>query len=168
MARSRFTALVSTEQPERKYGPANKYDPDFCDQVRVFATQGMFPEEWCAHFGVTMSTLYNWANAHQEFEQAVHEAWWALRAYWTQKARMKVEGVGIPPTVLLKILEKRFPDTWGKTPKNTQDAFADRNKSEDPDAVEDTSPEALRAMSREDLQERIRALEARRKHEEET
>lgn len=162
MSRSRFAALV----PDRQYGPANKYDPEYCWKVRQWAEQGMFPEEWCAHIGITMGTLYNWANAHEEFDTACHEAWWLLRAYWSQKARESIQGVGMPPSILSMILEKRFPDTWGKNPRNTHETFEDRNKTEDPEVVEDTSPEALRSMSRDDLQSRILALEARRKHEE--
>lgn len=168
MARSRFTALVPTEQPERKYGPANKYDPEHCWTVRQLGQEGKFPEEWVAELGVTLSTLYHWANAFPEFEQAMHEAHWLCRAYWAKKARENIQGVGIPPSTLSLILQRRFPDMWGKNSVNLHEHFEDRNKSDDPDAVEDTSPEALRAMSREDLQERIRALEARRKHEEET
>ncbi len=125
----------------------------------------MFPEEWCAHIGITMATLYNWANAYPEFEEACLISWYLLRAYWTEKARNSIQGVGIPPSVLIKILESRFPDTWGKSnPRMTQEHFEDRNKSDDPEATEDTSPEALRAVPLEDLQARIKVLQERRNH----
>ena len=57
MGRTRFTALVPKDPPERKYGPANKYDPDFCWTVRQLRQEGKFPEEWVAELGVTLTTL---------------------------------------------------------------------------------------------------------------
>jgi hypothetical protein len=165
MPRSRFAALTTTGSEKDNYGPANKYDPEHCWSVRQWAQEGMFPEEWTARLGVTMPTMYNWANAHPDFETAMHEAWWILRSYWTEQARKSKQGIGMPPSILSMILEKRFPDTWGKNPKNTHETFQDRNKPDDPEALGDTSPEALRGMDKDDLVERIRALEARRSQE---
>lgn len=159
MSRSRFAALVPTG---REYGAANKYDPEHCWAVREFAQAGMFPEEWTAHLGVTMPTLYNWANAYPEFEQAMHEAWWLLQSYWTKKARASVQGTGMPPSILSMILEKRFPDTWGKNSRNTHETFESRNDVPDD---EDTTPAELRKLTRDELREKIQALEARRKHD---
>ena len=156
--RTRFTALV----PTKELGPANKYDPEYCWTVRKLGQAGKFPEEWVAQIGVTLSTLYNWANAHPEFEQAMHEAHWLCRAFWAQKARENLQGVGMPPSTLSLILQRRFPDMWGKASVNLHQHFEDRNKVED----DDTSPTALRHMTRDELQERIRVLEERRKHEE--
>lgn len=166
MGKKRFMAIVPAEDARR--GPADKYDPEHCWTVRQLGQEGKLPEEWVSHIGVTLKTFYNWANAYPEFEQAMHEAHWLCRAYWAEQARKSIQGVGMPPSILAMILERRFGDMWGKNSVNLHEHFEDRNKSDDPGAVEDTSPEALRAMSREDLQERIRALEARRKHEEET
>lgn len=162
MARSRFQALVPADQT-RDYGPANKYDEEHCWTVRTMAQEGMFPEEWCAELGVTLPTLYNWANAYPEFEQAVHEAWWLLRAFWTKKARDSIQGVGMPPSVLMSVLEKRFPDTWGKNPRNTHETFERRNEVE---ASDTAGAQAIRDAKTTDIEARIKELEARRKHEE--
>lgn len=162
MARSRFAALVPLRTPETA---ACKYSPEYCNQVRMLAQEGMFPEEWCAHIGVTLQTLYNWANAYPEFEEAVHIAWWILRAYWSKKARESVQGIGMAPSVLNNILEKRFPDTWGRNARMTHEHLETRNTG--PQEDDDTSPEALRKMSDDDLEARIAQIEARRKHEEE-
>lgn len=167
MARSRFTALVPVDNPDEKYGPANKYDPEHCWTVRELAQEGMFPEEWVAHIGVTLSTLYNWANAHPEFEQAMHEAYWLLRAYWTKQTRLIKTGFGeMPASTLSLTLQRRFPDMWGKNSVDMHKHFEDRNKSDDDGALEDTSPEALRSVPQDQIDARIKELEARRKHEE--
>lgn len=165
MGRSRFTALVPKDDPERKYGPANKYDPEFCWTVRQLGQEGKFPEEWVAELGVTLSTLYHWANAYPEFEQAMHEAHWLCRAYWAKTARENLQGVGIPPSTLSLILQRRFPDMWGKNSVNMHQHFEDRNRSNDEATVENTSPEALRQMTDDELQARIKVLQDRRQAE---
>lgn len=126
----------------------------------------MFVEEWCAAIGVMMSTLYNWANRYPEFEEAMHQAWYLLRAYWTKQARESIIGVGRPPSVLIKILETRFPETWGRTnPRITQEAFENRpGKRLDPEgnALPVDPEEAIKKMDRNDIKARIAVLEARR------
>ncbi|MEM8976290.1 MAG: hypothetical protein AAGD43_29850 [Pseudomonadota bacterium] len=161
---TRHSALIQKEAPHAQN--ANKYDPDYCWTVREMAQEGMFPEEWCAHIGITMVTMYNWANRYPDFDQACNEAWWILRAYWSKKARDSIQGVGMAPSILAMILEKRFPDTWGKNPKNTHEAFAARN--EDPQTGEDgltKTPEEIRAMSLKDIDARIAAYQKRRAHD---
>lgn len=161
MGNKRFTALVPADAG-REYKAANKYDPEYCWTVRQLAEGGEFPEEWCAAIGVTMPTLFNWANAYPEFEQAMHEAWWLCRAYWTKQARTSVQGVGIPPTVLIKVLESRFPDTWGKTAaRNTHETFTNRNEIAEEEERAELSPEALRDVEDDKIAARIQALEAR-------
>lgn len=162
MNRSRFAALVPKDSA-RTYGPANKYDPEHCWTIRMLAQEGKFPEEWVSELGVTLSTLYNWANAYPEFEQAMHEAHWLCRAYWAKKARESIQGIGMAPSILALILERRFGDMWGRKGVNLHEHFENRNASPDEDAIDTTDPERLRAMDRDALQERIRQLEARRK-----
>lgn len=168
MARTRFSKLVSVSNTAGG-APANKYDPEYCWAVREMAQLGMFVEEWCAAIGITMSTLYNWANRYPEFDQAVHESWYLLRAYWSKQARDSVQGVGRPPSVLIKILETRFPDTWGKTnPRNTQETFENRPGRpvrEGEQAAQPMTKDSLRSMDADDLRARIEELERRRSAE---
>lgn len=154
-------------------GRALKYDPEFCWTVRLMAQEGKFQEEWCAELGITMSTLFQWANVYPDFDQAVREAWHLLNAYWTAKARAVVENPvlysDLKATVFLEILRKRFPETWGKNARNTQETFENRDRG----VVEDgaRSPladrEAIRAADLDKLEDRIKQLEARRKAAEE-
>lgn len=163
MARTRFSSLTVIPNTAAN-GPANKYDPEFCWTVRELAQQGLFVEEWCAAIGVTMSTLYNWANRYPEFEDAMHQAWYLLRAYWSKQARESIIGVGRPPSVLIKILETRFPETWGKTnPRITQEAFENRpGRPVDPQDDDAINPEMVKGMDRDLIRDRIAVLEARR------
>lgn len=158
---TRMSALV----PVERAGPRNKYNQEHCWSVRKWAQEGMFPEEWCAHFGVTMATLYNWANAHPDFEQACMEGWYLLRAFWAKKARDATQRASdIPPSILKTILERRFPDTWGPNARNTQEAFENRNAAL-PTEDGEATPETVRQMDADTLQQKIAALQARRVHD---
>lgn len=128
MAEKRFGNLVVIQQGQIGGDhPANKYKPEFCDVVRLLGQAGQFPEEWVCALGVTLRTLYNWANAHPEFEQALHEAHWLCRAFWAQKARDSIQGIGMAPSTLSLILQRRFPDMWGKSAKSMHTHFEERN-----------------------------------------
>ena len=80
-----FLTLIGQQAGET--GRAMKYDPAMCDQVRMMAQEGMLPEEWCAHIGISMATLYRWANEHPEWEDAVVIGWHLLAAFYAKKAR---------------------------------------------------------------------------------
>ena len=164
MSGKRFAALVPTERPP-KYGPANKYNPTYCQRVKDLAQQGKFPEEWVAELGVVLATIYNWANEHPEFEMALHEAHWVLRAHWTRAVRMSVQGEGMAPSTLALLLQRRFPDTWGKNSINFHKHFEERNSPNDPHVIEGATLARLQQMDDRDIEARIRQLEARRKED---
>ena len=95
-------------------------------------------------------------------------AWHLLTAFWTDQARCAATGKSnISPTVLLAILQRRFPAIWGKNGgKLTQEHFEQRNEID----VEDrrrARTEQLRNMTREELEERIETLQRRRQIEKE-
>lgn len=156
-------------------GPGNdralKYDPQMGWRVRDMAQEGMFPEEWCADLGITMSTMFHWANIHPEFDEAVRIAWHLLNAYYTRKARQVIDNPmlysDLKATVFLEILRKRFPETWGKNARNTQETFETRDVVNPEDEARQVSPlsdpDAVRHARDEEIEQRIAALEARRK-----
>lgn len=102
---------------------ALKYRPEFCKLVTDLARQGHFPEEWCAQIEVSLSTMYNWANRYPAFDEACQLAWTFLTAYWTRQALQVARGGPADAKLLIHILQKRFPDTWGHTARNTQASF---------------------------------------------
>lgn len=171
MTRTRANIML-IGQKAGEQGRALKYDPEFCWTVRLMAQEGKFPESWCARLGVTMQTLFNWANTYPDFDQAVREAWHILNAYWTERAQQIVEHPALwsdlKATVFLEILRKRFPETWGKNSRNTQETFETRNT--DPEGDGTTSPltdaNRLRDARIDELEQRLRTLRARREAEE--
>ena len=170
MTRKRANIMLIGQKPGEE-GRALKYDPEYCWTVRLMAQEGKFPESWCARLGVTMQTLFNWANTYPDFDQAVREAWHILNAYWTERAQQIVERPALwsdlKATVFLEILRKRFPETWGKFPRNTQETFENRERSTDEGGPSPlTDPATLRDAKMDEIEERIAQLEARRKAEE--
>jgi hypothetical protein len=102
---------------------ALKYRPEFCALVTDLARQGHFPEEWCRRIEVSLSTMYNWANRYPDFDEACQLGWTYLTAYWTCQALQAARGGPADTKLLIHILQKRFPDTWGHTARNTQASF---------------------------------------------
>ncbi|WP_123792786.1 hypothetical protein [Pacificibacter maritimus] len=100
-----------------------KYRSEFCKLVTELARQGHFPEEWCAQIEVSLSTMYNWANRYPAFDDACQLAWTYLTAYWTRQALQAACGGPADAKLLIHILQKRFPDTWGHKACNTQASF---------------------------------------------
>lgn len=170
MTRTRANIML-IGQKAGEQGRALKYDPEFCWTVRLMAQEGKFPESWCARLGVTMQTLFNWANTYPDFDQAVREAWHILNAYWTERAQQIVEHPALwsdlKATVFLEILRKRFPESWGRNARNTQETFETRAKPIEGEAQRSplADPEKIRAADMDEIERRIAALEARRKAE---
>lgn len=158
---SNFATIVPMHPTKRDGTPAAlKYEPVYCEVVRTMAQEGKFPEEWCVRIGVTANTLYNWANKYPEFEDAMHIAWHLLASYWAMQARMAATG-GIPgssPTVLLALLQRRFPQIWGKNGgRLTQEHFETRNEAGKGSALCQTC-ERLQEMTEEQITCELEAL----------
>tara|TARA_R110000796_G_scaffold65477_3_gene151220 strand:- start:1769 stop:2278 length:510 start_codon:yes stop_codon:yes gene_type:complete len=98
---------------------ALKYRPEFCKLVVDLARQGHFPEEWCTQIEISLSTMYNWATRYPEFDEACRVAWTALSAYWTGELIQAAGSNACDTKLLLELIRRRFPDTWGANAKNT-------------------------------------------------
>lgn len=141
-----------------------KYHSGIPDLVMDMARKGMFPEEMCAELGVSMRTLYAWANDRPEFEEAMESAWHLLHAYWARLVRDNINNPAFRQTIAMQVMAKRFPATWGKEPRNTYDQFASRNESKK-EAAQSTCTKCgdARRLSDEELKRRIEGLRQRRK-----
>lgn len=102
---------------------ALKYKSEYCQLVTDRAKLGEFPEQWCTRIDISLSTLYNWANRYPEFDRACQLAWTHLTSYWTKAAWEAAKGGTANTKILIHILIKRFPDTWGCSARNTQASF---------------------------------------------
>ena len=96
---------------------------EHCALIKSMAHKGEFPEQWCAQLGIALSTMFNWAARHPEFDEACRVAWTALSAFWTRELIEATRGNSRDTKILLELLRRRFPDTWGVNAKNTVGHF---------------------------------------------
>ncbi|NRB19471.1 MAG: hypothetical protein HRU33_18390 [Rhodobacteraceae bacterium] len=96
---------------------------EHCDLIKSMARQGEFPEQWCAKMDVALATMFNWATRYPDFDEACRVAWTALSAYWTRELMKAAQGGGCDQKLLLELLRRRFPDTWGEAARNTEAHF---------------------------------------------
>lgn len=153
------------------------YDADLhCQMVRDLAQQGKFPESWCAAIGVTMQTMRDWVLAYPEFKDAVIIARHLLTAYWTEYVHTNLKNPDLKQGLLVELLRKRFPEIWGKSPRDmwafihSEDVAQSIAAAPGGQAGAHSTPaeaQPLRGLSDDDLQAKLAALRARRAVEEE-
>lgn len=156
--------LITIGQQPGQPGRAGKYNPEYCDLIKVLAQEGKFPETWCATMGIHRSTLYAWADVHPDFEEAVLQAWALLQHYWTEYAAQHLKDTNLRSTVLIRILASRFPRLYGRPEilEGTLEHFVARN-AVNPTEEANAAPEdqQLAAGQREAIEARIAELQKR-------
>lgn len=152
-----FRNNIVPSEPVPMLSNRQKYNADIPKQVIDMARQGMFPEEMCAELGISMRTLYAWANKRPEFEEAMEQAWHLLHAFWARLVRENIANPAFRQTAALKVMAKRFPATWGNEPRNTLESFLERNAPQDgtTPGTECTHCASVRALSNEELNAEI-------------
>lgn len=161
MSRTRANIMLIKPQPGEQR--ALKYDPEFCWTIRTLAQDGKFPESWCAEIGVTMSTIYRWADEYSEFNEAVEISWHLLNHFWTEYAVTNLSNIDLRSTVLLELLRKRFPETWGKQPRNTLGNFQNRHATPEGQSATGAAPAMSPPNQTEaDIMARLEQLRRRR------
>ncbi|MBY6153373.1 hypothetical protein KUV47_09130 [Vannielia litorea] len=134
MQNSRKRSNIFPLEVDPRASNALKYrEQEDCDLVVHRAREGHFPEQWCAEMGISMATFYSWADRYPEFDRAVRIAWTALSAFWTAEIVSVALGKKEANVkVLLELLRRRFPDTWGANARGTfehYDGLQSRGKS---------------------------------------
>lgn len=136
-----------------------KYNGEAPLRVLELAEEGMFPEEWCVELGISMRTLYSWADERPEFEEAVEAAWHVLHAYYARLVRQNLMNPSLRQNTLLQVMAKRFPSTWGLAPTNTLDQFIARDAAPPKVTVNPgTSRDVQKPMSREEILAKTKVL----------
>lgn len=140
-----------------------KYKGDAPSKILASAEEGKFPEEWCVELGISVRTLYSWADDRSEFEEAVEAAWHVLHAYWVRLLRQNLTNPALRQNSILQVMAKRFPSTWGQAPSNTLDHFLARNTVSAITLHSPSTPptKEKRQLTREELMERIKILQDR-------
>lgn len=121
-------------------GRPTKYKPEHCEGVIAFMAEGGCATEYAAELGVSKSTLYKWAETHQEFSDALSRAQEVGEAYWLRRLRTDLMGTKDCNAPLVKLyLANRFGMT-DKTESKVDHTSSDRSMSP-PDRIEIVAPD---------------------------
>jgi len=93
-------------------GRPSQYDPALCDDAREFIAQGFSLTAFAGHLGVSRQTVYNWADQHPEFLDAVKSGQ-AGGVLWWEKANRNLALTGEGnATACVFGLKNRAADEW--------------------------------------------------------
>lgn len=125
-------------------GRPTDYDPSYCQIAIDYMKDGKHAIQLAAHLGVSKATLYNWANEHAEFLDALNSARTASTAAWLDQYQKKAFGLVKDGSDYL--LAKMI----GHKDKEFQEAKEDK-KEDSPAAalLNQISTEALSVIARE-------------------
>ena len=73
-------------------GRPTKYDPAFCQVVIDEMAKGLSKEAVAGHLRISKQTLYNWAEEHSEFLDAINEGELASLYFWEKLGVMGAAG----------------------------------------------------------------------------
>ena len=146
-------------------GRALKYDPAYCDTIKLLAQDGKFPETWACKIGVSVETLRRWGHTYPEFKDALIIAKHLLGHYWTEKV---AKGILDPKanSAMYALILRRLPALFGREPIDLTEYVLRPDAPEDQSAPDALTADAAKAAPTDELQARLAALRRRRMEEE--
>lgn len=160
--RAKFLAMIG--QPEGGKGRANKYDPAFCDTIKIMAQVGEFPEAWAAEIGVSVETLRRWGHEYPDFREALIAAKHLVAAFWQRDIAANRKN-GKANAAMYGLIARRLPALFGKEPIDLTEYVLRPDAPEDQASPEALTADAAKAAPTDELQARLEALRKRRMEE---
>lgn len=71
--------------PKKKLGRPTKYEPKFCEILIDKMSEGYSKEAVAGYIGISKNTLYEWAQAHEDFADAIAIGESQSRLHWEGK-----------------------------------------------------------------------------------
>ena len=97
-------------------GRPTSYDPAMCEQVIAWGKEGKSIAWMAAELDVARSSIYKWAEEHQEFSDALTRAKDHAQRWWEdfgQNHMVMAPGSGtFNHSVWSRSMAARFPDDW--------------------------------------------------------
>ena len=103
-------------------GRPTAYQPEFCDQVIELGKAGKSKAQMAAHFDVSRQTIDNWADAHEDFLDALNRAMAHCQAWWEDQAQTGLvapQGMTFNAAVWKKSVEARFREDYTERQEQT-------------------------------------------------
>lgn len=72
---------------KRPVGRPSKYKPEYCQRVVELAKEGCGWADYAAEFDIDRTTLYDWAEAHEDFSTALSRAKVFEQQWWERAGR---------------------------------------------------------------------------------
>lgn len=79
--------MAEEKLKKRPVGRPSKYRPEFCEKIIELAKTGAGMAEWALACEVDRTSLYDWAEAHEEFSTALSRAKLEEQAWWERAGR---------------------------------------------------------------------------------
>ena len=93
-------------------GRPTKYDPEYCEQAIAFMSQGYSITAFAGSIQVSRQTVYQWAEDHIEFSDALNVARSASALWWENRLRDVAEKNEGNATAAIFGLKNRAADEW--------------------------------------------------------
>lgn len=101
--------------PKRKGGRPTKYDPSWMLEAVIEAGRyGATKEKMATACGISKETLYDWAEKHVEFSDAIKEGELLSQVWWENAGQLAAIGTveGFNSTAWIFSMKNRFPDRY--------------------------------------------------------
>ena len=101
--------------PKNKVGGPTKYDPTWMlDKIIEGGRLGGSKDKMAAMIGVHLDTLYDWAEKHAEFSEALKKAVQLSKVWWENFGQVSALGMvdGFNSTTWIFNMKNRFPETY--------------------------------------------------------
>lgn len=95
-------------------GRPSEFKPEYCERLVNIMSQGASQGEAAKAFGITIKTLYNWAEAYPEFKEAMSTGKEYSEAWWEDMGRKGIQGL-LPKwnaTGYIYTMKCRFKGQW--------------------------------------------------------
>ena len=97
-------------------GRPTDYRPEFCESIVDLGREGKSVAQMASEFDVSKQTLFNWADAHPDFLDAMTRAKTHAQAWWESQGQTNMllaPGAGtFNGSVWSRSMAARFPDDW--------------------------------------------------------
>ena len=93
-------------------GRPSTYDPAYCKQAVDFLAQGYSITAFAGSIGVSRQTVYQWAEDHPEFSDALNTARAVSALWWENRLRDVAETNEGNATAAIFGLKNRAADEW--------------------------------------------------------
>ncbi|WP_373083812.1 helix-turn-helix domain-containing protein [Zhongshania sp.] len=92
-------------------GRPTKYDPKYCDEVVEYMRDGYSVTAFAGHIGVARSTVFKWADEHEEFSDSLKAAQAMAAQWWEDRLRdVAMTGTGNATAAIFGVKNRSSED----------------------------------------------------------